>query len=282
MILINDRPIKTSIFPGGEVHVEIPFQDPKIVTTKVLSHIRSSNDVMELMLVMNALLEQGIVGENIELTIPYFPYARQDRVCGFGQAASLKVMADIINSFECSRVMVFDPHSKKLEKLLDNIVVIPQLQLVLGGGQEVPFLIERENLVLISPDSGAREKVVSIQTQIKSLWNIEALIVICDKVRDLATGKITDTSLQGDIIDANFIIIDDICDGGRTFVEISKQAKIQGAGHMRYLYVTHGIFSNGLDFLKPYFDHVYCVNCFLSQEVIAAEKEFLTVMDYKE
>ena len=53
------------------------------------------------------------------------------------------------------------------------------------------------------------------------------------------------------------MIVDDICDGGQTFIELAKALEKQGA-HQIFLYVTHGIFSKGLDTLKVYFSGVYC------------------------
>jgi len=69
--------------------------------------------------------------------------------------------------------------------------------------------------------------------------------------------------------DKDVFIIDDICDGGRTFIEIAKavdevrklssSVKREHYGK-NYLIVTHGIFSAGFDFLVQHFDGIYCTN----------------------
>ena len=54
-----------------------------------------------------------------------------------------------------------------------------------------------------------------------------------------------------------FLIVDDICDGGRTFLEAAKILKEETTGKL-FLYVTHGIFSKGIDELLEHYEHIYC------------------------
>jgi len=65
----------------------------------------------------------------------------------------------------------------------------------------------------------------------------------------------------------DIIIIDDICDGGGTFINIAKEInnefkRFQNRQGKIYLIVTHGIFSKGFDELKQYFDGIYCTNSY--------------------
>jgi ribose-phosphate pyrophosphokinase len=54
-------------------------------------------------------------------------------------------------------------------------------------------------------------------------------------------------------------IVDDICDGGRTFIELSKELKKRNCGNV-YLIISHGIFSKGIDVLREHFTKVFCTN----------------------
>jgi ribose-phosphate pyrophosphokinase len=111
-------------------------------------------------------------------------------------------------------------------------------------------------LVLISPDAGAEKKIKELGNLLSS--NEKKVPLLCArKVRDTLTGAILATEIYGDVQGRDLIILDDICDGGRTFVELAKALRNQGAGDL-YLYVTHGIFSKGLTELKEYFKRVYC------------------------
>jgi ribose-phosphate pyrophosphokinase len=87
--------------------------------------------------------------------------------------------------------------------------------------------------------------------------------LIASKHRDIQSGKILSTYVplkDGEHTNNNFLIVDDICDGGRTFIEIAKviheirpKAKVS-------LAVTHGIFSAGFNELSKYIEHIYCTN----------------------
>jgi ribose-phosphate pyrophosphokinase len=58
------------------------------------------------------------------------------------------------------------------------------------------------------------------------------------------------------------VIIDDICDGGRTFVELAKAIKDGRPTAKVYLVVTHGIFSAGFYELNELFEGIYCTNSY--------------------
>ena len=82
----------------------------------------------------------------------------------------------------------------------------------------------------------------------------------------MRTGKILKTEipdlpgLVGD--DLKYVIIDDICDGGRTFNELAKAIRAQRADAKIYLVVTHGIFSAGFAELSLNFEHIYTTNSY--------------------
>ena len=117
-IRINDRPVYASEFSGGEVHVNIvEHTDPIEQITAVL---KSSLDVMALVMTTSAICHHYSEKDlrDINLLVPYFPYARQDRVCNPGEAHGARAMARIINSLGYGSVTVFDPHSDVTPALL--------------------------------------------------------------------------------------------------------------------------------------------------------------------
>lgn len=70
--------------------------------------------------------------------------------------------------------------------------------------------------------------------------------VFFEKHRDQSTGTITGMSLKSrENLGERILIVDDICDGGRTFIEASKALKEESPGARLFLYVSHGIFSKG-------------------------------------
>ena len=255
-ILLNGLAIESFNFPAGETHVRLPSTDINEFV-KIEAQLICSDDVMQLLLTVDALrrIKSDV---KINLHIPYFPYARQDRVCNFGEALSVKVMANLINSLNCDRVTIVDPHSDVTPALLNNCSVITQSEVIVNS-----FLYDRiikQNWALISPDAGANKKIHQLAEKLSSK-NFQPDIFYGAKVRDTQTGKITSTKFTGNVKNRKVLIVDDICDGGRTFIELGKILQKQQAQSI-YLYVTHGIFSQGLDILKLYFDQIYCYHNF--------------------
>lgn len=70
------------------------------------------------------------------------------------------------------------------------------------------------------------------------------------------------TKDTGPLCKKDYIIIDDICDGGATFINIAKEIKKAYSCNHIYLIVTHGIFSKGFYELCDYFDGIYCTNSY--------------------
>lgn len=87
-------------------------------------------------------------------------------------------------------------------------------------------------------------------------------VIICTKHRD-ENGKLSKTlvPLTEESLDKDLIIIDDICDGGGTFVNIGKAIKENKDFKGKvFLIVTHGIFTRGFETLSEYFDKIYTTN----------------------
>ena len=243
-----------SRFPDGQqqvtVHIHKRDDDPSII---IHSHLNSFLDLELILSATSALRELGF--KDISLYVPYFLGARSDRKFIEGSSNYLKtVICPIINSQNYSSVMVVDAHSDVLEACLNNYYKINNISLV-------KFALERidnkndahQRITLVSPDAGALKKVYDVASHF-SLDNI----IIANKHRDIKTGKITHTEVPGlpdpkldsPVSPMNFVIIDDICDGGRTFIEIAKVIKEKRPiGIYRedkiFLVVTHGIFSGG-------------------------------------
>ena len=269
-ILVNHQAIETFNFPGGECHIKLPSSN---ITEKtdILADLKNSDDIMRLLLSVDAVRRIN-PQTNIDLTIPHFPYARQDRVCNQCEALSVKVMTNAINNLHCTSVTIFDPHSDVTPALLNNCKVVTQADIITNC-----FLANEildKSLTLVSPDAGAEKKIQAVIKKIASDKK-SVDVIFASKKRDTLTGKIISTNIYDDVKNKNLMIIDDICDGGKTFIELAKLLKTLGANNI-YLYVTHGIFSKGLDVLRENFNHVYC--CHTMLELSEIDNEFLTII----
>lgn len=252
-------------FSGGEPHIKInPDFDPNRKIT-ITHRLNSFNDLGLLCITVDALRRMDV--KIIDLFIPYFPAARQDRVMIPGEPLSVKVYADIINALQLSKVFVFDPHSEVTPALLNNCTVIPNYTFI----KEVLNRIG-ENVKLISPDGGALKKIYKVSEFLGG-----AEVVECSKSRDVKTGKLSGFKVyEDDLQGMDCLIVDDICDGGGTFVGLAEELKKKNAGKL-YLAISHGIFNKGFEVLNC-FDKIFTtdsVKDFEDQNVIQIKLEKL-------
>jgi ribose-phosphate pyrophosphokinase len=273
MLLLNGTPIESFFFPGGEIQVRLP---EKIGTERVILTWKPTapSCIMELLLTVNALNERQI--RDIDIDILYLPYARQDRVCNPGEAFSLKVMCNLLNgiSEDSAMIRLWDIHSAVVEEHLNSYAWHHEVWEIFKRFHILDDF-DLSELILCAPDVGACERVAQVLRHCKADYSIQAR-----KERDPSTGHITDITInleewqQGRPI----LVIDDICDGGATFLKLAEKLKEQGAGNL-YLYVTHGIFSKGLGELLDYYKHIYCHhvlhdNLYKTQERFTILREF--------
>lgn len=249
--------VETLRFHGGEIGVRLKSRLPSLEDTLyVTAVLKNADAIMELLLVCDALKRQEIRLDDYILIIPYFPYARQDRVCNEGESLSARVMCGLINSLGFREVLIFDAHSDVVPALLNNCINIPPYDLF----DPSDFSLKVDTVV--SPDAGAEKKARAFANAVSDVTRL----VCATKRRDTTTGEIVRTDVPYDLRGGeNCLIVDDICDGGRTFIELAKALKEKGAGKI-YLYVTHGIFSQGIDVFDGIIDKVFYTNSLLQNE----------------
>ena len=240
-------------FSGGEPHIKINSDFDILKSVTVTHRLNSFNDLGLLCLAVDAL--QRMEAKLEILIIPYFPSARQDRVMVKGEPLSVKVYADIINSLKFKKVIVFDTHSEVTSAVLNNCDHVTNHKFIEKVVQEIG-----SNVLLISPDGGALKKIYKVS---EFLGGVE--VVECSKSRDVKTGKLTGFKVYADDLHGkDCLIVDDICDGGGTFMGLAVELKKKNAGKL-YLVVSHGIFSKGFEDLKC-FERIFTTDSFKNME----------------
>ena len=246
----NSIEFQSFTFSGGEPHIKITSDLSNIKEVTVTARTKSFNDFGLLLLAIDALQRFQI--EKINVFIPYFPAARQDRVMVQGEPLSVKVYADILNALNLNKVTVFDAHSEVTSAVLNNCESISNHTFI----QEVIKNIGTD-LILISPDGGALKKIYKVS---EYLGGVE--VVECSKKRNVKNGKLEGFKVyEDDLKGKDCLIVDDICDGGGTFLGLAKELKNKNAGNL-YLAISHGIFSKGVDELNETFTKIYSTNSF--------------------
>lgn len=250
-IKIGGYPIEMMKFPDGALNVRIP-EIKSGLSAQFSAVILSSDDLIALLLSVDAFTRAyrmpGHLADKKILTIPFFPYARQDRVCNAGESLSVSVIAGIINSLNFDEVVISDPHSDVVGALIKNAILIDRIEYL------TEILQKHQYDCLASPDAGAEKKVFA------SAKELNLPVIRFSKTRDVATGAITGFNLvDGLHSKSRILVVDDICDGGRTFVELAKSLAFASPVTLD-LFVTHGIFSNGFDELQKYYQNIFFSN----------------------
>lgn len=282
----SDIKYKVSKFPDGQQQINIlgieteeVFNKPEPsfgrYMEKIIKPINKSfeiiiksrlNNFLDLELIICSVASLRSLGiKEIHLYVPFFLGSRSDRKFEKGSNNYLKdVICPIINSLNFESVTCIDSHSDVLEACLNNFVKKDNLGLVQFAQTQIYERMTKTELhskyVLVSPDGGALKKIYKLAEQI----GFNGDIITCSKSRD-TEGKLTKTKVPDYDLNKDAIIIDDICDGGRTFTNIINAIKVKrNGGHTGkfYLVITHGVFSAGFKDLLQYFDGIYCTNSY--------------------
>lgn len=241
--------VKSFLFSAGEVQVRLPdVSDYESIIIE--SRYPTSQDIMEIALISNAIRHFDRFVGSITIFLPYLPYSRQDRVCYPGEAFSLSVMASILKTQLRSndKLITWDAHSSQscasfCAKInYTNITADALVKKFVKKG--ITF---SPSTVVISPDKGAMDRATAVAKAVEA-----ETIFYGEKVRDPNNGNILGISVKDsegndpNIKGKDILIVDDICDGGRTFIELAKSLRKFEPSRIT-LYVTHGIFSKGFD-----------------------------------
>lgn len=205
-------------------------------------------DIIRLGLIKEALDNLGFKG--VTLTLDYVPNARADRRFAAGESFSLKVTCNIINSFGFSKINITDPHSDVTPALLNNVEVNTQVNIF----NDYKSFIKEKEYILVAPDLGAAKKTFDLAKKLGHTDYIQAV-----KIRDISTGQIVkcDVQYESSLEGKTVVMVDDIADGGASFIHLGKKLKEKGASKV-ILFVTHGIFSKGLAPLVGVVDQIIC------------------------
>lgn len=186
------------------------------------------------------------------LVMPYMPGARADRGLPFG----LSVYADFIRGLELDQIIIFDPHSgttgDELHAASNILTILRPSDLFIQ-----PHLSHMHiNYVgIIAPDKGAQVRAQGVA----EAFNLP--IFVAEKTRDFGSGKLSGFSIEGLPEEGTLLVVDDICDGGGTFIGLSEAARIPR--DRMHLYVSHGVFSKeAVNKLPVYFEQIFTTNSY--------------------
>lgn len=260
--LINSK-MKPFTYPAGEVSIK--FSDNLEMQKNELAIIQTDagslhNDIFQYLMWEGCLSIKDSVST---LVLPYVPGAREDR----GEVFGLEQYLRVITQYFLGNLVIFDPHSivtkERLDwhtdMILDDEPTKVHIMTVADLVRQRPWAFEGYDYV-IAPDEGATERAQSVADV------IGVPVVQVKKARDFDTGKITGL-IAPEIDDTKkYLVVDDLCDGGRTFTLLSDNLGLPK--EQIDLYVSHGVFSKGTAELEKKFGRIITTNSYLSEAVL--------------
>lgn len=239
--LITGEGYEIITFPDGEKHLKLGELNRK-EQVYIKCRITNSDDLFILMQLSDVLRRQEV--EVYSLEIWYLMGMRCDRLFSLNEPFSLKIIADVVNSFNALYVNIVEPHSDKTNYLIDNVDNVR----VMDNTVEVLLL---HGYTACMPDEGAARRY-SVNNGI-----------LCGKERDVETGKLKKFFIKSSpVIASKIVVYDDLCDGGGTFIGIAELLKKEYNPKELVLVVTHAVQMAGIKRVAEVYDKVYISNSY--------------------
>ncbi|MFD1886976.1 ribose-phosphate diphosphokinase [Paenibacillus wenxiniae] len=223
--------IKLSQFKSGEtyVHYEETIRNMDVFLVQSLSH--PINELFVELLVMIDAAKRASA-RTINIIVPYYGYARQERKSAPREPISAKMVADVLTTVGADRVITIDLHASAIQGFF-NIPVdhLTALDLISGYLRNQSI----EDAVVVSPDAGRAYMAEKLANRLDSPF---AMMI---KKRPAHNQSVI-THVIGDVEGKTPIIIEDLIDTGTTIVNVVESLKERGA-HDAIVCATHGLFS---------------------------------------
>ncbi|MBD5367233.1 MAG: hypothetical protein HDR82_09615 [Bacteroides sp.] len=240
---------KVITFPDGEIHLELSGINRK-EPIAVRCRITNAADLFILMQLADIIKRQCL--EVAILEIYYLMGMRCDRLFDINRPFTLGIVADVVNSLNAREVCIYEPHSAKSSRLIKNSA---DIFITTYLAQKKPFA-ERPEWLFVAPDKGAAER-----------YRGTKFAVVCEKVRDEATGKLLSfkATPNEEVTGRDLLVIDDLCDGGGTFVGLAPKLRELQPQSLSLL-VTHAVQRAGIEKVAKAYDKVYITSTYKNWE----------------
>ena len=192
-----------------------------------------NNHLMELLIMVDAC--QRASAHTVNVVLPYFGYARQDRTAAPREPITAKLVANMLVKAGVDRVVTLDLHAVQVQGFfdipVDNLFTIP-----LFADHYIKQGLTGSDVVVVSPKNSGVKRARNLAEY------LDAPIAIIDYAQDDASRD--QGYIIGDVKGKKAILIDDILNTGKTFSEAAKIVKRDGATEI-YAVSSHGLFVKG-------------------------------------
>ncbi|SDS50320.1 ribose-phosphate pyrophosphokinase [Paenibacillaceae bacterium GAS479] len=258
--------VTLSQFDNGELYVSYgePIRTCHIFIVQSLSDPVNEN-FMELLIMIDAAKRAS--AKTINIIMPYYGYARQERKRHPREAISAKLVADLLDTAGASRIITLDLHTAAIQGFfnfpVDHLTALDELTEYIRSKNI-------ENPVIVSPDAGRASTAEKLANYLQAPF---AMVVTN---HDNHTGE-EKMHVIGDVKDKTPIVIEDIIDTGRTLFNVVEKL-IEKGGRDVVVAATHGLFSQ--DALEGRLNHPHIREIIVTDSILqqASQSEKLTVI----
>jgi ribose-phosphate pyrophosphokinase len=220
---------QTTYLPDSEIHIKIN----ELVRGKDIFLIQPcsipvNDNFMELLLYLDGFHRAS--ANSVTVVMPYYPYARQERMAKGRESISARVVANALEMAGADRVVFVDIHARAIQGFftipVDPLSAIP----LLSQYFDKP---EFRDAAIVSPDVGR----ASMAGKYAEALNLP--LVVMQKRRD-NQNNVKTTHVVGDILGRRPIVIDDLIAGGSVLKQIDVLYE-QGAVGQTFFAITHPV-----------------------------------------
>ena len=221
-------------FSDGEIMINIEESVRGDDIYIIQSTSNPVNDYLwELLIMIDACKRAS--ANSVNVVMPYFGYARQDRIAASREPITAKLIANMLVKAGVNRILTLDLHAVQVQGFfdipVDNLFTMP---LFAEYYNEKGFT--GSDIVVVSPKNSGVKRARGLAEY------LDAPIAIIDYAQDDAERE--EGYIIGEVEGKTAIIVDDILNTGKTFAEAAKILERAGVKDI-YAVASHGLFGGG-------------------------------------
>ena len=229
---VEQAKCKVSTFSDGEIAIDIAETvrgDDVYVIQSTSNPV--NNNLMETLILLDALKRASAY--RINVVMPYYGYARQDRKTKAREPITSKLVADLLTAAGAQRIVAMDLHAGQIQGYFD--IPVDHLTAVPALANYFKDFVNPEEYIVVSPDLGGVTRARNFANE------LNLPIAIIEKRRPKPNVSEV-MNIIGDIEGKNAILVDDIIDTAGTICNAAVALKKNGAKNV-YGCATHGVLS---------------------------------------
>lgn len=230
-IQLGDVEVTRFIDNECRVFIKDDVREEEVFVLQSLSEVADQN-LVELCLFGQALKDIG--AKKVTAIIPWMGYSKQDKAFRRGEAVSMQLVAKFIEAAGFDAVITCELHSQNVCEFFHIPIVEVSTHTLLAATLQTHLRFSFEHVVVVSPDKGG------VSRSERFAKELELVPVYLEKTRNLETGEVIVSDIDGSVEGKTVVIFDDIINTGETAVKTSSFVKSKGATEVFFL-ATHAV-----------------------------------------